>query len=193
MRAIKRSRIGFVSVAIAAWTCAPASAQDGGAPAGMRGKSAVVTWSENRVLRAVGEQATRHMGVNYNYSVYVSSAGRPFSRMSATVMGPRGFSGTGSSEGVGASGQSFSGGARSMQFQGRSLINTSSMTGMARRIQVDFDDGFASCTARVVVARQVGAQKMMAKSLVNQREIEVISATPGAAACAVRSGNVFGN
>jgi hypothetical protein len=193
LRATKPSMACFVWIAAAVWTWAPALGQDGAAPAGMRGKSVIVTWTENRMQRAVGEQVTRHVGVNLDWRVYVSSAGRPFSRLSATAMRPRGATRTGSAEHVGSVGQSTSGGARAVQFQGRSLINTATMQGMARRIQVDFDDRFASCTARVVVARQVGAQKAIAKSVISKREFEVISATAGAATCAVRSGNVFGS
>jgi hypothetical protein len=166
----------------------PAAALAQSAPAAMRGKSVVVTWSENRTQRFVGEQQVRHLQVGYTMSVYVSSAGRPFSRLTATM--PRG--GSGSAEHVGAGGRSSSGGARQVQFQGRSLVMTAGLTGGARRISVDFGDAFTSCSARVLIAKQVGSQSMRGKGLVSGRELEILSASAGSASCSVREGNVFG-
>src|SRR5215470_14217788 len=81
------SKLLFVSLLLIAL---PVSALAQSAPTALRGKSIIVSWSEDRSLRFVGEPAFRDTRTPRSMSIYVSSTGRPFSRNSATPMGHAG-------------------------------------------------------------------------------------------------------
>jgi hypothetical protein len=156
------------------------------APSTLRGKSVVVSWTEQRSLRRVGEANFRETSTLFSVSIYISSAGRPFSRISAS---PGRISG--SADYVGVSGSSNSGGARQVTFRGNSLSMTTSMTsGGARNVTVDFSG--SGCTARVITAKQVGSQMIRSKSLASGAAIEIRSVAVVGTRCSVRDGNVFG-
>jgi hypothetical protein len=180
------SRI-LVALPIAVFLTHSASAQS--TPAGLQGKSAVVSWTETRTQRNVGEDRTENVPVPYTYRVYFSSAGRPFARL--TVANQHGQ--VASRDRVGTGERSGDGGARSLLMQGNSLVATSGHGGGARRIQVTFDGSFANCTANVILAKQVGASKIIMRNLVSNKQMEILSVTTSAASCSLQVGNVFGN
>jgi hypothetical protein len=155
----------------------------GAAPAGLLGKSVVVSWSETRVQRFVGEANWRSVNASHELSVYISSAGRVFSKFSATTR-----RGTGANEQV-----SGAGGNRVPSFSGNSMTIVQAQQGTARRIAVEFDGGFSSCTASVIRGKESGAGSGYAKSVITGQRIEIQSASAGSASCSVRAGNVFGN
>lgn len=66
-------------------------------PSGLRGKAVVVSWSETRVQRHVGEPAFYNVTASHDLRVYVSGAGRVFSRPSNSTR-----AGTGQREQVAA-------------------------------------------------------------------------------------------
>lgn len=154
------------------------------APAQLRGKSIIVKWTESRVQRTVGEASWRSVSIGHELRVYVSSAGRVFSRQ---INSGRGGSGT-NDQISGAQGAT-----RTPQFSGQSMviIGTGGSQG-ARRTAVSFGGGFDSCTAEVVRAKEVGAATMQATSSINGRRIEIQSLTVGSVSCGVQAGNVFG-
>ena len=159
------------------------------APAQLYGKSVVVTWFEERDQRVDGEEQIRNVGRNGQFSVYLSAAGRPFTRMNYSFSRPRGRSASGSKDAVG--GES-SGGNRSVVFQGNTLSVGMTMGGGARRILVNFENGFQSCSAQVLTGKAEGVDRIRAKSIVNGKHIEILSVKTGAASCKVQDGNVFG-
>jgi hypothetical protein len=177
----------LVALPIAAFWAPLALAQS--TPAGLQGKSAIVSWTETRTQRNVGEERTETVPVPYSYRVYFSSAGRPFARL--TVANQRGE--TASRERVGTGERSGDGGARSLQMKGNSLVATSGHGGGARRIQVTFDGSYASCSASVILAKQVGGSKIIMRNLVSNKQMEILSSTTSAASCSLQAGNVFGN
>lgn len=156
------------------------------APPQLYGKSVVVQWTENRLQRPAGETRWRSVSIQVGESVYISTLGRLFSRM--TFASPRG---SGAREFVGEPGRSGTGGARAAQFQGRSLVTVSVFNGGARHIQVDFDPGFGSCSASVIIGKAAGAATFTLKSASTGVPIEVQSQSTSGAACSVRDGNVF--
>ena len=166
---------------IAAATSAAANAAVA-APAALLGKSVVVSWSETRIQRIVGEANWRTVNASHELSVYVSSVGRVFSKFSATTR-----RGTGANEQV--SGQ---GGNRVPSFSGRTMTIVALQQGIARRVGVEFDESFSNCTASVIRGKS-GAGSGFAKSIINGQRIEIQSASTGSASCCVRAGNVFGN
>lgn len=159
-------------------------------PPQLRGKSVVVSWSEERMQRPLGEGPLRQVTRYGEFWVYVSSAGRVFNRLRMSASSRRGFrSGDSDQGGDTASDRR----TRSVNFQGRSLMVTTTQTGGARRITVNFDQDFGSCSAQVIRAKEVGASKMIGQSLIRPGQLtEIHSVRAGAASCSVRSGNVFG-
>jgi hypothetical protein len=166
----------------------PSDALAQSAPAALRGKSVIVSWTEARSLRFVGERDFRDTRTPRSLSIYISSTGRPFTRNSVSPGGQ-----TGSADYVGVTGASQSGGTRQTRFLGRSLESTVSMTsGGARQIAISFNDSYTSCEARVITAKQVGADVIRSRSLVSGRPIEFRSVSVSGTTCAMRDGNVFG-
>ena len=160
------------------------------APTQLYGKSVVVTWTEERNQRVKGEEHVRNVGGSGQFSVYLSAAGRPFSRMSYTFSRARGGAKTGAKDAVG--GES-SGGNRSVTFQGNAMSVGISMRGGAKRILVNFENGFQSCSAQVLTGKAEGADRIHAKSMISGQDIEIVSVKTGPAGCRVQDGNIFGN
>ena len=74
MRSIAGSAL-LIASAIFASPCANA------APQSLYGKSIAVTWQEERQQKLEGEEQLRSVGAAAELDVYVSDAGRPFSRL----------------------------------------------------------------------------------------------------------------
>jgi hypothetical protein len=173
--------LGIIAV-VAMPTCAAA------APAGLYGKSVIVTWSETRSQRDPGMQAFRPVSIPVEFTVYVSEQGRIFRRITSTSQRGR----RGSKDKVGASG-SAAFGAYAVQFPGSSMVANLSSGGYGSRIQVDFAPGFASCTARVIAAKEAGSQVIKKISPATGALVEIESISAGSANCSVSTGNAFAN
>ena len=175
-----------MSAAFRAMLCATALASMAGAaaaaPAGLIGKSVVMSWTETRVQRPAGEVNWRSVNVSHTLSVYISSAGRVFSKFSATTR-----RGTGDNEQV--SGQ---GGNRVPSFSGNTMTIVAAQQGIARHIAAEFSGDFSTCTASVIRGKESGAASGFAKSVITGQRIEIQSVTTSGASCSVRAGNVFG-
>jgi len=188
MRAIAMSR---VAAGLTILSCGIASA----APAQLYEKSVIVSWSETREQSTSASDGVRSVTRNGELSVYVSSAGRVFNRLtfSGYGMGRRGGTRmrSGSSEQV--SGEQ-SDRARSLSFSGRTMAAISPMGGGARRILVTFDNGFSGCSAEVLTGKASGESTIRGRSLMNPGvSVQIHSIKTGAASCKIQNGNVFGN
>jgi hypothetical protein len=168
----------FMLSYLAAFGCSESLA----APAQLYGKSVVVSWTEERIQRDLGKEKFRPSPHQGGFSVYVSSAGHIFNRMSIAA-GHR----SGSSDRLGAAGN------RNISFQGNSMSSVQQSQGGARRILITFDQQFASCTAEVIRGKETGASRILARSKLRPGvRVEIQSVRTGAASCSVRNGNVFG-
>jgi hypothetical protein len=166
----------------------PLCREAAGAPTQLYGKSVVISYTGTINARPVGSnEPYRPRSFSKQLSVYVSSAGRPFMRNSSSA----GRGGSGSLDQVGASGVNQSGGASSVQFQGRSLVIVFMYQGGAAHIQADFDPAFASCTADVIRAKATGNSTRIAKGLTTGTSYEVESSTTSGVSCSIKDGNVF--
>jgi hypothetical protein len=154
------------------------------APSQLRGKSITVSWTESRVQRNVGEANFRSVTASHRFNIYISSTGRMFSRLTNTTR-----RGTGSKDEVGGASEA----KRTPVFSGQSLtvFIPSKGTGV-RRVAVDFDKDFGSCTASVLRARPEGATIMTGNSIITGKSLEIQSVNVGAASCTIQSGNIFG-
>jgi hypothetical protein len=153
------------------------------APKELYGKSIVVSWTEDRIQRASDQTQFQSMTVAGKFSAYVSSQGRIFSRNTMQV-GRR----VGSAERVGDEGNSH------VSFAGRSLVAVQMSEHGARRIVVEFDLGFTSCTAEVIRGKETGAASLTANSLIRSGiKVEIQSVKTSNVSCSMRDGNVFGD
>lgn len=161
-------------------------------PRQLYGKSIVVSWTETRSQRLASEQGPfRSVSVSMQRSIYISTEGRPFLRTNVTAnLGRRAASGK--AEAVGAGGTNFSGGPRSLQFRGNSIVMTGEFKASARRVEINFDSSFQNCSAQAITAKQVGAKMAVWRGIAAQGALlEIESVSAGPASCSVRSGNVF--
>jgi hypothetical protein len=156
-----------------------------GPPGQLKGKSVVISWTETRQQRDVGESEFRSVNASHTMSIYVSDAGRVFSRQVNRTR--RGEGGTDQVAGEG--GGPFS--IRTPLFSGQTMTVIGESRGGARRAVISFDAGFASCTAAASTGFEAGKSKI-ALSPITKKMVEIRSVTTNGASCSVQSGNVFG-
>jgi hypothetical protein len=166
-----------------------ASERADAAPQPLYGKTVVVTWQEERQQKLPGDEQMRFVGAAAEFDVYVSEAGRPFSRLRFSIANRRGRLNSGSRDAVGGGGS-----ARNVGFSGNSM--TASMqrgAGGALLVSVTFDSGFQSCTARTVSGKAPGVEAAHAKSLINGNQVDLYSVKTSGESCRIQNGNMFAN
>jgi len=157
------------------------------APRALYGKSVVVTWQEERQQKLPGEEEMRFVGAAAEFNVYVSEAGRPFSRLRFSRTNRHGKLRSGSSDAVGGEGS-----ARNVSFSGSTM--SASMprgAGGALLVSVTFDSGFQSCSARTVSGKASGVVAAHAKSLIKGGFIDLYSVKTSGESCRIQDGNMF--
>jgi hypothetical protein len=161
------------------------------APQGLYGKSVTVSWTETRSQREPGQTAFRPVSLPFTYTVYVSSEGRPFKRLTSISSTRRA---TGSLDRVGTGESRPDGGTGAMQFVGNTIVaSAGSPGGFGRRIQISLDGGFASCSAQVISGKTPGKKVAAVRSVATGNMVEFESISAGPASCSVRAGNAFAN
>jgi hypothetical protein len=162
------------------------------APAQLRGKSVVASWTEERVQRVSGETDFSSRSVPQTLSVYISNEGRVFAKRTAVSskggggMRPRG---SGSRESVGEDSAANQGG----HVSGHTLTVANKLAGGARMARIEFNQDFSSCTANVILGREGADTIARGRSLISGQELEIKSAKVSGTSCSVQNGNVFGN
>ena len=159
------------------------------APSQLYGKSVIVGWHEDRIQTTMSSAEPTAISASAELSVYISDAGRPFSRVSMAVTNQRGRTRTGNRDAVQGGGS-----ARSFGFHGNTM-NASMPRGNAGAMQivVTFDGSFQSCSARVISGKAGGAGATRVHSMVTGTEIDLFSVKTSGESCRVQNGNVFGN
>jgi hypothetical protein len=150
-------------------------------PSALFEKSVVVDWTEQRSQRDEGEtrgwhQVTGHITLN----VYISAAGRVFSRQINRTK-----SGSGDIDRIAGEGRT-----PPVSFAGQTMTIIRLQSGSARRIVVDFDSTFSSCTAKASMGFEAG-KTSISLSPITKKHVEIRSLEAGSASCQVRSGNVL--
>jgi hypothetical protein len=146
------------------------------------GKSVLLTWTESR-QQSVDGSKVHPATVEFDLRIYVSGAGRPFTRLTST-----GRHGPGTNEQVGGAGKSLGGGVRTVRADGHTITLQAVYGNYARTLNIDVSgDG---CSAHMTVGKQLGAGPK-AYTKVNGITIVVYSLTAGQPSCTVRQGNVF--
>jgi hypothetical protein len=157
------------------------------APQSFYGKTLRVSWNEARSQRVQGEGAFKSVSIPLSFTVYVSTKGQLFKRLTSTTANGRT---SGSKDRVGDSG-SGADGAGAVTFQGNTLISTANNHGLGRRIRVTFDGG-ASCSAEVLTGKSGGGAATV-RSNATGKMLEFESVSAGPASCSVQEGNAFAN
>lgn len=175
----------FFAAAIFSIAIAPAS-DAAAVPPELKEKSVLLSWTDSREQKNGSAGDYRNVNVAMNASIYISSAGRLFVRLSA-----QGRSGSGATnEQVGETGKSLGNGVRSVRYEGRSIAWQAAFGNFARSIKVDFDNSFASCTASQTIGKQEGSRPTEFKNVAGH-VMEIRSMTASAPSCSIRNGNVF--
>jgi hypothetical protein len=153
-------------------------------PKDLYGKSVIVSWTETREQRPLGEEAWHQVSGSISMNLYVSEVGRVFNNIAYSTR-------RGSAE---RKGEIAGSGERSINFNGRSLLILMRYgKGGATRIMVDFDAGFAGCSGQVTRAKESEGAIIRNFSGITKRVNEVKAVQVGGVSCSIRSGNVFGN
>jgi hypothetical protein len=175
------------TIAIAALVMSsPASAQSP-PPEALLGNSVIVSWVEDRVHKTEKMQDFRPSRLTQTRAIYISTKGQVFIRTSVA-----GRTGKTSAESVGAAGKTPAGTGREVTFDGSSMtVTVALVAGAARRFVVMFADGFKSCTAQAVAAKEAGAGIIKSRDMRTGGVILIKSITVSGAKCSVREGNIF--
>ncbi|MCW5701853.1 MAG: hypothetical protein AB7I42_07925 [Bradyrhizobium sp.] len=153
--------------------------------ADLLGKSVVVRWIEQRTQKSGINPTLSSVTVNGRMEIYVSSAGRPFSKI--TIEGRRG--GPQSNEQVGGGGTSLGGGVRSMNVNGNTITLRSSFGNFARNLRVEVAPGGGSCQAQMVVGKQVGSSPVVIHNVTGLK-LEIHSLAVSGVTCSVQQSNI---
>lgn len=175
------------SLLLAVCSCVVAAADP--IPGALFGKTIVLSWTENRSQRAeTGE--IRNSTTASDFRVYVSSAGRLFSRFTRK----NGRSGRSNSSAIAGDGDArFEGtgqGPRTTHFEGRQFVSENQMKSGARRIQAEFDGSYRSCTLRVIYGKENGAP--LYHRAMDGRMYYILSTEVISPKCVVEEGNHVG-
>jgi hypothetical protein len=155
------------------------------APTPLLGKSVIATWEEARVQRNAGDKTYRPVYGSQKLSIYVSTAGRVFSRFTNMTS-----AGTGSNEQVAGQNNASrvpSFGEKTMEM----LLPFAS--GGARRVKVEFNAAFDGCEVKITYEAPSGGAPSVGFSPITKKWIEFDSIIPREPGCSVQSGNVFGD
>ena len=152
------------------------------APENVRNHSFTVTWTETHNQSRDGGPF-RDYSIPYRWTVYFSSVGRGFGRISIGAN-----RGAGSHEVVGKGAKSFGGGERGTTFTRTGFAHMSSFGQAARRISVEITG--SGCTAHVTVGKLPGAAAA-SFTRADGRHFEIRSLEAGAASCEMQEGNAF--
>jgi hypothetical protein len=200
-------REAVYAVLVTAVLSAPVVAESAPFPPQLLGKSVAVNWTTTRQQVFEGSDEVVFRAFSSSLRVYISTAGRAFSKESFVITaggggrwGGRGRGGGGralrgrSSESEQAPDDSRNawGGNRIVHFEGGALLVDSPLIAGARRVSIAFDAVYGSCNARVVHGREGGTGAIRQRSVLSGQRFEVVSIQTSTPTCSITSGNVFG-
>ena len=150
------------------------------APKGLYGKSVTVSWTETRSQRHAGQTAFRPVSLPFTYTVYVSSEGRPFKRLTSVSANRRA---TGTKDRVGWRDRGPKQFGRHAVRRQQDRFEHGSSGGYGRRIEINLDSGFRSCSAKVISGKSPGKKVASMKSVATGNIVEFESISAGPASC----------
>jgi len=163
----------FLATFLATWLSATA-AMAGAAPKQMYNKSIDIYWGENTSNKRVADGVVVNTSGTIQSIVYISSAGRPFIRISGGNSRASRMSEIGPD--VAKIGT---------DFRGNQLVLTGGRM-VGRQITVTFDASFSSCTASVRAGTNGAHPKWIG---FDGAPYELLSISVGSASCSIKDGN----
>ena len=149
------------------------------------GKSVALSWTTTRTVKESGE--VKSIVATATMKVYVSTQGHIFMEKGAVSQrsGRRHPHEHGGRQEVADSGDNSE--VREWRAEGRSLVGYKLFARGARRIVVDFDPSFTTCSVKIGFAKQAGTPSILQRG--GMREIESIQVQ--STSCSIQAGNVF--
>jgi len=155
-------------------------------PPQLIGHSVVVKWTADRQTRAAGQVHNNRTAFEIN--LYISTAGRTFSRWHVLGHDGQGHSDQGPGESRGSSGMNLV-----VHFEEGALLADRQLGGGAERVTIRFGSNYRSCSAKVITGReQGGSGSITIRSMVRGNVFEVLSVHNSVPSCSIASGNLFG-
>lgn len=164
------------------------SAANADTPSKLYGKTVVLRWQEYRVQRADNGDISRS-NTSSSLVVYISDAGRLFTRLSRTS-GRRSNSNDVDPEGGNQGSGTGAASNLTTSFEGSRLLISNSMKSGARQIEASFNPTFSGCSLKVRFGREGNAE--IRHRAMNGRMYNIISTDVSGATCSIRSGNALG-
>ena len=155
-------------------------------PRALYNRSVMLSWIEYRVQRCNSGETARG-NTNSLLQIYVSDAGRLFSRLNRRAGGQ---SNSTDADPEGGANRTGTGASRlDTHFEDRQLLVDTPMRSGARRVQVTFDASFATCSLEVRFGKE-GRQGLYHRTM-DGRMCTIISTDVSRQTCAIQSGNAF--
>ena len=152
-------------------------------PEGIRGRSLAVAWTDQRTIRdPAGQEKQRTQ--NSALTLYVSAAGRVFSRFDRT---------TGRRDSTSQSQVSdVPDNLLSWKWEGGALVADQHFDRGARRVIVSIDAGGSTCSVRVLHGKEAGSSAIVYTGYNDRVKYEIVSIAVTETSCTIKPGNVFG-
>jgi hypothetical protein len=177
----KYAAIGFVSLLSAAFFSATGDAGIATLPQ-LFGKSVTLAWQTSRVEKNLATGQIDRYASSATLRVYISNKGRLFTQK--TALGPSPGRANVSFE---VSDSPDRREVKEWRAEGASLVGYHEFNSGMRRMIVDFDKDFRTCSLKVSFAKQTGTEKIIRKGGIKEiQSIDVSNQT-----CRIEPGNVF--
>ncbi len=172
---------------------APGVAEAAPLPEPLLGKSVTLNWTENQQRKFEGTGEIIFAAISDSLRIYISTAGRAFSReVFVRTGGGGGQRGSPSvSDQAPDDSRSSTGDQRIVHFEHGALLVDNHLIAGTRHISITFGAGYGSCNARVTYDRP-GDGGPIRRKLINGRRYELVSIQTSAPSCSIMSGNVLG-
>lgn len=173
-------RMTWAGVALALTATVPATAAS--VPEALRNHSISISWSDDRTIRDPEGQTKMRTQVS-SMTVYVSSAGRVFSRFERST-GRRDTT----------TNSQVSGGSDDLlhwSYEAGGLIADQHFDRGARRVMIQFGAGYADCSLRVLHGKEAGSGPIVYTGYNDRVKYEVVSIAVTSTNCSLAPGNAF--
>jgi hypothetical protein len=152
------------------------------APAGLRGRSLVLSWSDARTVKDMAGQQ-KNVNQTSEIKLYVSDQGRVFSRFERHTHP--------NDEKIMTQVSGAPNNYLHWRFENGNLIADQQFTKGVRRVTIGFTGGFSNCSVTVLHGKEVGAQAIHYNDYNTNAEYEIITIAVTATSCAMQEGNIF--
>jgi hypothetical protein len=186
-----RNRI-FIAFSLSAFIAADptAAGATSTAPAALYGKSISLSWQTTRMRKDRMTGAIQEHAGSATLRIYISNKGRIFSEkigigLRGGMANRHGWSRTQMSQEVSDEGDNRE--VREWRTEGRSLVAYKTFMSGARRLVIDFDNDYKSCSLKVSFAKEGGTRNIIQ----GHGHWEILSIGVSSPSCRIQEGNVF--